>query len=54
MEKLPPPEPAHANMIQHAWHTKFSCTILFKLMKIRKLLLLLLATYLNPDDINEG
>ena len=53
--KTPPP-PTHANMIQHVWHTRFSCTVLFKLMKTRKLLLLLLplAIYLDSDDDNYG
>ena len=30
------------------------CTALFKLMKTRKLLLLLLAIYLDSDDSNQG
>ena len=51
---LTPLPPTLAKMIQQAWHTRFSCSVLFKLMKTRKLLLLLLAIYPDSDDSNQG
>ena len=44
--------PAWFNM--HGIATRFLCSVLLKLMKTRKLLLLLLAIYLGSDGGNQG
>ena len=50
----PPPSVTRANMSQHVLHTRLSCTVLFKFMETRKMLLLLLAIFLDSDDNNQG
>ena len=50
----PPPSVTRANMRQHVLHTRLSCAVLFKLMETRKMLLLLLAIFLDSDDNNQG
>ena len=48
---LAPIPTTRANIIQHALHTRYSRTVLFKLMKTRKLPLLLLAIHLVSDEV---
>ena len=50
----PPPSVTRANMSQHVLHTRLSCAVLFKFMETRKMLLLLLAIFLDSDDNNQG
>ena len=60
---LPPRPPHQPNTCQNdsaCWHTRLSFTVLFKFIKTRKLLLLLLAIYVDSmmtwisDDSNQG
>ena len=51
---MPPCKIVTSNLIQHAWHNRFLCRVMFKLMETMKLLLFLLAIYLDDDGNNLG